>query len=118
MTRGTALGLLVGLLLGGLISPRRAQDPAPWPAPEVCNDALLADYERREGLIFDLMVDLTECRERYGGCAPNSTWVRDHLERRWLAEHPEIALRRQEERESWEAERIRELESAEEHEGR
>jgi len=58
MIRGTALGLLVGLLFGSLISPLRAQDPAPWPAPEVCNDELLADYERREGLIFDLMMML------------------------------------------------------------
>jgi len=116
MNRGTTLGLLVGLLLGNLISPLRAQEP--WPATEVCNDELLADYARREELIFDLVAYMHECRWRYGGCAPDSTWVQDETNRRWLAAHPEIVQRQREEREAWYVERTRELVLEEEHGGR
>lgn len=113
--RNTALGLLLGLLLGSLISPLRAQDPAPapWPIPEVCNDALLADYQLREELIFDLMMDLHECRLRYGGCAPGSTWYLDYVDRRWRDDHPEIAGREAEEREAWHREVEAEIEAEE-----
>lgn len=93
-----------------------AQEPAPWPAPEVCNEELLADYRLREELISDLMMDLQECRLRYGGCAPGSTWLLEEINRRWLAEHPEIERREREEREAWHREMERELEAEEQRE--
>lgn len=92
--------LLIGVVLvWTLCSDLHAQAPRPWPEPEVCNEALLADYQRREELIFDLMMYLHECRERFHGCEPNSYWTLEESRRLWLEAHPEIERRQRFERE-------------------
>jgi hypothetical protein len=100
MKARTLMGVL---LIWVFCSDLQAQVPAPWPEPEVCNDALLEDYQRREELIFDLMMYMEECRLRYGGCAPDSTWTLDDAERRWRTAHPDAARDEVEERAHWRA---------------
>lgn len=108
-----ALAAATAGVVAGSMAGARAQAPEPWPAPEVCNDELLADYAERERLIGDLMMDLRECRLRYGGCAPGSTWVIDERRRRWREAHPEIVRREEEARERWHREMETEMEAEE-----
>ena len=114
------MGVGLGVALGPLVIPTQAQEPALWPAPYVCDDELLADYELREELIFDLMMDMRECRQRFGGCAPDSTWVLDQERRAWREDHPETQEQREEreERERREREQERVMEELEENDER
>lgn len=76
-----ALGVALGSLASRTTVAAQAVCP-PVPAcppidPWGCGEAMANDYE---DLIFDLVwSDLYECRERYGGCAPDSTWAHDHI---------------------------------------
>jgi len=97
--------LLGVVLVWTFCSDLHAQTSPPWPAPEVCNDALLEDYQRREELIFDLVMYMHECRERFGGCSPDSNWAWEEGVRRWRADHPREVLRERDEHERF----IREL---------
>lgn len=62
--------------------------PVAAQAPEECTSELVADYEAREWLIFDLMMEVQECRIRFGGCRPGEHWLLDEQERQWHAAHP------------------------------
>lgn len=103
-----SIGVLVlGMLFGSMVGSLRAQEP------EVCNEELLEDYALREELIFDLMMQVRECRWRYGGCAPDSTWVMDYTNSLWLASHPEVVRSRSAEVERWEREQLAAIQALE-----
>lgn len=86
------IGMVVGFLLASWIYGVNVAAQDPWPAHEECTPELVEDYERREWLLFDLMMEVRECRERFGGCQPGTHWIEDEMERRYRAAHPYTPL--------------------------
>ena len=88
MNVGAVFGFVLGALL--MYQPPTAPRTCPPMSTWDCGESMAGAYEENISALLEYM---RECRDRFGGCEPGSTWVWDEIRRRELEADPELAAR-------------------------